>query len=86
MAGSTPTHARVARHGRRWHGGSAAVTPADMASAYATFAAGGIQRDRHFVQKVTNASGEVAYEANIPATRLSEEATLSSSGPDLTEG
>ncbi len=44
-------------------GGQTAVTPADMASAYATFAAGGVQRDRHFVQKVTNSLGETAYEA-----------------------
>jgi membrane peptidoglycan carboxypeptidase len=44
-------------------GGGTQVTPADMASGYATFAAGGVQRDRHFVQKVTNANGETAYEA-----------------------
>ncbi|MBE1499751.1 membrane peptidoglycan carboxypeptidase [Amycolatopsis lexingtonensis] len=46
-------------------GGGTQVTPADMASAYATFAAGGVQRDRHFVQKVTNANGETAYEAKL---------------------
>jgi membrane peptidoglycan carboxypeptidase len=44
-------------------GGGTQVTAADMASGYATFAAGGVQRDRHFVQKVTNANGETAYEA-----------------------
>ncbi|WIV59646.1 transglycosylase domain-containing protein [Amycolatopsis nalaikhensis] len=46
-------------------GGGTQITAADMASAYATFAAGGVQRDRHFVQKVTNANGETAYEAKI---------------------
>ncbi|MEU5258498.1 transglycosylase domain-containing protein [Amycolatopsis sp. NPDC021455] len=49
-------------------GGDTEVTTADMASGYATFAAGGVQRDRHFVQKVTNANGETAYEAKIGST------------------
>ncbi|WP_206784306.1 transglycosylase domain-containing protein [Amycolatopsis sp. MtRt-6] len=49
-------------------GGQTAVTPADMASAYATFAAGGIQHSRHFVQKVTNSQGETAYETGARAT------------------
>ncbi|MET8993851.1 transglycosylase domain-containing protein [Amycolatopsis sp. NPDC004169] len=49
-------------------GGQTAVTPADMAAAYATFAAGGVQHSRHFVQKVTNSAGETAYEADTRAT------------------
>ncbi|MGW4058995.1 transglycosylase domain-containing protein [Amycolatopsis sp. NPDC004747] len=49
-------------------GGQTAVTPADMAAAYATFAAGGVQHNRHFVQKVTNSQGETAYEADVRAT------------------
>ncbi|MEV5715283.1 transglycosylase domain-containing protein [Amycolatopsis mediterranei] len=49
-------------------GGQTAVTPADMAAGYATFAAGGVQHGRHFVQKVTNSQGETAYEANVRAT------------------
>jgi membrane peptidoglycan carboxypeptidase len=49
-------------------GGGTQVTPADMASGYATFAAGGVQRERHFVQKVTNANGETAYEAKGRST------------------
>ncbi|WP_328645493.1 penicillin-binding protein [Amycolatopsis sp. NBC_00348] len=49
-------------------GGATQVTPADMASGYATFAAGGVQRQRHFVQKVTNANGETAYEAQDRST------------------
>jgi membrane peptidoglycan carboxypeptidase len=49
-------------------GGDTQVTAADMASGYATFAAGGVQRDRHFVQKVTNANGETAYEAKDRST------------------
>ncbi|MDQ7809992.1 transglycosylase domain-containing protein [Amycolatopsis sp. A133] len=49
-------------------GGQTAVTPADMAAAYATFASGGIQHSRHFVQKVTNSQGETAHEADARAT------------------
>ncbi|MFJ1765946.1 transglycosylase domain-containing protein [Amycolatopsis sp. NPDC088138] len=49
-------------------GGGTQVTPADMATGYATFAAGGVQRERHFVQKVTNANGETAYEAKSRST------------------
>jgi membrane peptidoglycan carboxypeptidase len=33
--------------------GRYAVEPADLATVYATFAAGGVRRDRHFVQSVT---------------------------------
>ncbi|MBB4687306.1 transglycosylase domain-containing protein [Amycolatopsis jiangsuensis] len=44
-------------------GGDTRITPADMASAYATFAANGVRRDRHFVVKVTNSQDEVAYQA-----------------------
>ncbi|WP_439098486.1 transglycosylase domain-containing protein [Amycolatopsis vastitatis] len=44
-------------------GGDTQITPLDMAGAYATFAGNGERRDRHFVQKVTNAQKEVAYEA-----------------------
>ncbi|MCR6489494.1 penicillin-binding protein [Amycolatopsis sp. OK19-0408] len=45
-------------------GGETQITPVDMASAYATFAANGEQRQRHFVAKVTNSQNEVAYEAS----------------------
>ncbi|MBT8224517.1 MAG: polysaccharide deacetylase family protein [Dactylosporangium sp.] len=34
------------------------VSPADLASAYATLAAGGIRADRHFVESVTGIGGE----------------------------
>ncbi|WP_328605436.1 penicillin-binding protein [Amycolatopsis sp. NBC_00345] len=44
-------------------GGDTRITPADMAAGYSTFAANGVQRDRHFVLKVTNAQNEIAYEA-----------------------
>ncbi|RJQ88828.1 penicillin-binding protein [Amycolatopsis panacis] len=44
-------------------GGDTRITPMDMAAAYATFAGDGLQRDRHFVAKVTNAQHEVAYQA-----------------------
>ncbi|WP_410619564.1 transglycosylase domain-containing protein [Amycolatopsis sp. cmx-8-4] len=48
-------------------GGETQITPADMASAYATFAANGEQRARHFVTKVVNGQNEVAYEAPTDA-------------------
>ena len=48
-------------------GGETQITPLDMASAYATFAANGQQRGRHFVQKVTNSQNEVAYQASTDA-------------------
>ncbi|WP_372667490.1 transglycosylase domain-containing protein [Amycolatopsis kentuckyensis] len=48
-------------------GGETQITPLDMASAYATFAANGEQRQRHFVLKVTNGQNEVAYEAPTDA-------------------
>ncbi|WP_326951719.1 penicillin-binding protein [Amycolatopsis sp. NBC_01307] len=48
-------------------GGETQITPVDMASAYATFAANGEQRARHFVTKVVNGQDEVAYEAPTDA-------------------
>ncbi|MEV6625505.1 transglycosylase domain-containing protein, partial [Amycolatopsis sp. NPDC051114] len=48
-------------------GGETQITPLDMAAAYATFAADGQRRDRHFVLKVTNGQSEVAYEAATDA-------------------
>ncbi|MEU7788722.1 transglycosylase domain-containing protein [Amycolatopsis sp. NPDC049159] len=48
-------------------GGETQITPLDMAAAYATFAANGQQRQRHFVLKVTNAQSEVAWEAPTEA-------------------
>ncbi|MGW5715805.1 transglycosylase domain-containing protein [Amycolatopsis sp. NPDC003865] len=48
-------------------GGETQITPLDMASAYATFAANGQQRQRHFVLKVSNGQNEVAYEASTDA-------------------
>ncbi|MGH3433251.1 MAG: transglycosylase domain-containing protein, partial [Thermocrispum sp.] len=44
-------------------GGDNKITPRDMAAAYATFAADGIQRDSHFVSKITTPDGEVVYQA-----------------------
>lgn len=43
--------------------GTADVTPLDMASAYATLAAGGVKRDPIVVTKIVDASGTVIYEA-----------------------
>lgn len=43
-------------------GGRTEVAPEDMAAAYATFASGGVQRDQHFVAKLTNAQDEVEFD------------------------
>jgi membrane peptidoglycan carboxypeptidase len=45
-------------------GGDNKVSPRDMAAAYATFAAQGVQRDAHFVSKITTPDGEVVYQAH----------------------
>ncbi|WP_414943456.1 transglycosylase domain-containing protein [Amycolatopsis sp. cmx-11-32] len=44
-------------------GGKTVVSPEDMAAAYATFAADGQRRTKHFVAKVTNSQDEAAYSA-----------------------
>ena len=43
-------------------GGTTEVTPLDMASGYATFAADGTAMQRHFVTKVTDPGGNVVYQ------------------------
>jgi membrane peptidoglycan carboxypeptidase len=48
--------------------GNGTISPVEMAGAYATFAAEGIQADPYSVQEVTSATGETLYEAE-PQTR-----------------
>ncbi|GAA1250362.1 hypothetical protein GCM10009676_41280 [Prauserella halophila] len=55
-------------------GGQTQVTPTDMAGAYATFAADGIQRDSHFVAKLETADGEVLFDETTPAAKKGEQA------------
>ncbi|WP_052583951.1 transglycosylase domain-containing protein, partial [Saccharomonospora iraqiensis] len=43
-------------------GGSNVVSPTQMASAYATFASGGMRHDTHFVAKLTTSDGEVVFD------------------------
>lgn len=45
--------------------GSLEVTPMDMASAYATIAAGGVARDPYFIERIENSLGEVIYERSL---------------------
>jgi membrane peptidoglycan carboxypeptidase len=45
-------------------GGGTAVTPEDMAAAYASFASGGVYHEQHFVAKLTNAQDEVEFDEN----------------------
>lgn len=45
-------------------GGGTAVTPEDMAAAYASFASGGVYHEQHFVGKLTNGQDEVEFDEN----------------------
>ncbi|WP_246076455.1 transglycosylase domain-containing protein [Amycolatopsis cihanbeyliensis] len=45
-------------------GGTTNVTPEDMASAYATFAAEGIHRESHFVAKLEKSDGTLVFEVD----------------------
>ncbi|WIX86757.1 transglycosylase domain-containing protein [Amycolatopsis sp. DG1A-15b] len=45
-------------------GGKTQVAPRDMASAYASFASGGVYHEQHFVSKLTNAQDEVEFDEN----------------------
>jgi membrane peptidoglycan carboxypeptidase len=45
-------------------GGGTAVTPEDMAAAYASFASGGTYHEQHFVSKLTNNQDEVEFDEN----------------------
>lgn len=45
-------------------GGDNKITPQDMAAAYSTFAADGVQRDSHLVSKITTPDGDVIYQAD----------------------
>ena len=46
--------------------GSAAVTPVDMASAYATFANGGHRTAPYYIQRIEGENGTVLFEASPP--------------------
>ena len=45
-------------------GGETAVSPRDMAAAYASFAGGGTYHEQHFVAKLTNGQDEVEFDEN----------------------
>jgi membrane peptidoglycan carboxypeptidase len=45
-------------------GGGTAVTPEDMAAAYASYASGGTYHEQHFVAKLTNGQDEVEFDEN----------------------
>ena len=49
--------------------GNKEVTPFEMASAYATFASGGVYRQPHLVSKVVTADGRVLFEAGTKEER-----------------
>lgn len=49
--------------------GSGSVTPLEMASAYGTFATGGVRHDPVAIAKIVKKNGEVVYEANAEGER-----------------
>ncbi|RZQ65068.1 transglycosylase domain-containing protein [Amycolatopsis suaedae] len=51
-------------------GGNTQVTTADMATAYATFAANGVHRDQHFVSKITDADGNIVEDFSKPKEKI----------------
>ncbi|WP_235998677.1 transglycosylase domain-containing protein [Qaidamihabitans albus] len=55
-------------------GGTVEVTPTDMAGAYATFAAGGIRHETHFVAKLTTSEGEILFDETGAAATEGEPA------------
>ena len=62
--------------------GAYEVTPVDMATAYATFADGGVQRGSYLVQKVTDDKGTVLFQHKVGGKRamdpkVANDATLS---------
>ncbi|MFI5936846.1 transglycosylase domain-containing protein [Actinoplanes sp. NPDC051494] len=54
--------------------GRYAVTPADLATVYATFASGGVRHDRFFVQKADDAAGKRVYTAVPKSAPVLDEA------------
>ncbi|WP_236718009.1 transglycosylase domain-containing protein [Actinoplanes sp. TFC3] len=54
--------------------GRYAVTPGDLASVYATFAAGGVRHDRFFVQTADDAGGKRLYTAVPKSTPVLDQA------------
>lgn len=56
--------------------GSASPHTVDIATAYATFAAGGTRHDTHIVSQVTNSSGAVAYMATTDGEKVFEDGVM----------
>ncbi|GAA1583464.1 transglycosylase domain-containing protein [Actinoplanes couchii] len=65
--------------------GRYAVTPADLASAYATLAGGGTRTDRHFVQSVTTAGGTALHEHTAKGKRVLDKAVAADVGSVLSQ-
>ena len=61
------------------------VTPADLASVYATLAGGGRRADRHFVESVTSAAGAVLHRHDGRPARVLDEAVAADIGAVLTQ-
>lgn len=57
--------------------GSSSPHNIDIANAFTTFATGGIRRPAHIIDKITDSSGNVLYEADTTGTRQFEEENIS---------
>ena len=58
--------------------GTGAVTPVQLAAAYAVFANGGFQINPWLIQKVTDARGKIMFEAKAPAVAQEEARVIDS--------
>lgn len=58
--------------------GTGAVTPVQLAAAYAVFANGGFQINPWLIQKVTDARGKLMFEAKVPAIAQEESRVIDS--------
>ncbi|MFC3987569.1 transglycosylase domain-containing protein [Actinoplanes siamensis] len=65
--------------------GSYPVTPADLASVYATLAGGGNRANRHFVQSVAAASGAVLHRPRVKSKRVLDSGVAADVGAVLSE-
>lgn len=57
--------------------GSSSPHNLDIANSYTTFATGGISRPAHIIEKITDSSGNILYEADTTGTRQFEEENVS---------
>ncbi|MDI6103063.1 transglycosylase domain-containing protein [Actinoplanes sp. NEAU-A12] len=65
--------------------GRYAVTPADLASVYATLAGGGTRANRHFVVSVNAAQGDLLHQHEVKSARVLDKAVAADVGAVLSQ-